>query len=324
MSSVRNIIGILVLFPKLWLALLHQRKTSATLLKQFSERLSHHNSQRLYLYGLYIPVFIGKSYSVLRGRKLSSDERAAITFLGSMTGLFDDLFDSEKHTDDAIRALIHNSKSAESFSELDQVLLQLFDLFKSHIHDESDIEILVNRVFESQVSSRKQRSSLLTNSEIQEITFNKGGYTMQLYRRAFAGNVSEAEDALFFNIGAIGQLENDIFDIYKDLTDGISTLATNATSIQSLRDIYVDLQQQIFCQIENLDYKKADKRAFKRIFALIAARGLVALDNLEQLKSITVLAFNPGKFTRKELICDMEKPKNWVKLLHYASKCSKK
>jgi hypothetical protein len=324
MSCVRNIIGILVLFPKLWLALRYQRKTTSKLLKQLSDQLNRHNSQRLLLYGLYIPVFIGTSYSILRGRKLSFDERAAITYLGSMTGLFDDLFDSGKNTDDAIRALIHKTKPFESLSELDQILLQLFDLFKSHIQDESDIEKLVSQVFESQVSSRKQHSPLLTNSEIKEITFNKGGYTMQLYRRAFSGNVSETEDVLFFNIGAIGQLENDIFDIFKDLTEGISTLATNTNSIQSLRDIYVDLQQQIYFQIENLDYKKADKRAFKRIFALIAARGLVALDNLELLNCRTGLAFNPKNFTRKELICDMEKPKNWVKLLHYASKCSKK
>ncbi|MFZ4582056.1 MAG: hypothetical protein ACOYM7_05345 [Paludibacter sp.] len=324
MTCVRDFARTLLLFPKLWLALRNQRKTSTILLKQFSIRLSHHNSQRLHLYGLYIPVFIGESYSILRGRKLSFDERAAITYLGSMTGLFDDLFDSEKHADDAIRALIHNTKPADSLSEVEQILLRLFDLFQTHIQDKKDIESLVNRVFESQVQSRKQIQPLLTTAEIKEITFNKGGYTMQLYRRAFAGNVSEAEDALFFNIGAIGQLENDIFDIYNDFTAGISTLATISSSIQSLRDIYADLQHLIFRQIENLDYNKADKRAFKCIFALITARGLVALDNLAQLENRVGSAFNTKNFTRQELICDMEKPKNWVKLLHYASKCSKK
>src|SRR5687767_9983842 len=44
-------------------------------------------------YGLAVPAILGESLAVLRGKPLSEKERYALTYLGAITGLFDDFFD---------------------------------------------------------------------------------------------------------------------------------------------------------------------------------------------------------------------------------------
>ncbi len=50
--------------------------------------------------------------------------------------------------------------------------------------------------------------------------------------------LTELEEELLFRIGFLGQLENEIFDIYKDHKVGLRTLATNTRTIPELKKIY--------------------------------------------------------------------------------------
>jgi hypothetical protein len=52
----------------------------------------------------------------------------------------------------------------------------------------------------------------------------------------------------------------------------------------------------------------------------VLTRALVALDHYEKACTHTNGNFDPAKLTRKQLICDMEKPANIFKMIHYAAK----
>jgi hypothetical protein len=55
---------------------------------------------------------------------------------------------------------------------------------------------------------------------------HKGGSSVLFYRTAFSPEVSGKEKILINNLGAMMQLGNDIFDVYKDRESGINTLVT--------------------------------------------------------------------------------------------------
>lgn len=325
MNHLSEFFRLLLIIGNFSAKLKFQKRFALKMLEPLCEGLSDVEKQRIYKYGLYVPVFIGESYSVLRGNKLSENERIAITCLGCMTGLFDDLFDENNYSDSFIRNLLENPVKNDSNSLNINVLIDLYYLFLKNTPHSVSAKVQMLKIFDAQAASRNQLSNpTLTRVALRTITYNKGGFTMQLYRRAFEGEISENEDELYFKLGAIGQLENDIFDVYTDLQAGIKTLVNSTRNIKTIKSAYRNLHREIWKEIDKTNYINADKEAFKRIVSLIIARGFVALKQLKSVSKKTKGIFKPLEYTRSELICDMEKPLNRVKLLYYAVSCIKK
>lgn len=324
MYALLSIIQILVQLRLFTARTKHQKAFALKLLEPLCAELTKNEKLRLHKYGLHVPLFIGESFCTLRGSKLIENERTAITCLGCMTGLFDDLFDEQNYSDSFIRNLVENPVKNQAHPPQITVLIDLYHLFLSNTPHKSNAKALMLRVFDAQVASRLQTKATLTPDEIETITYNKGGFTMQLYRRAFAGTVSETEDALFYQLGAIGQLENDLFDIYNDYSQGINTLATVSSNMAWLQTKYTSLRDSIFNLIEQTAFESRNKKQFKQLCALIIARGEVAITQLHRLAKKTNNQFCIEKYQRTELVCDMEKTKNRVNLLRYAAKCLKK
>ena len=324
MNPLSEYIRLLLLIGKLSAKLELQKHFAQKLLEPLCGGFSDIERQRIYKYGLYVPVFIGESFAILRKEKLTDNERIAITCLGCMTGLFDDLFDEHNYSDSFIRNLLENPVQDAAHAAQLKLLVQLYPLFLSNTPHKILAKTLMLKVFDAQIASRRQTESSLTPTELETITYNKGGFSMQLYRSAFGNDISENEDTLFYKLGAIGQLENDIFDIYADFQTGIHTLATTSTNIENLEAIYRNLRTEIWNNIDKAEFKNADKESFKRICSLIIARGYVAIYQLKKVTKKTNGIFKPAEYSRKDLICDMEKPLNRVKLLYYAASCIKK
>ncbi|MBV5342612.1 hypothetical protein JZU68_03020, partial [bacterium] len=112
----------------------------------------------------------------LRGSKLSEKEQIAITCLGCMTGLFDDLFDEKNYSDSFIRSLLENPVKDSANSLQIAILVELYHLFLDHTPHKSNAKALMLQVFEAQAASRLQTDKTLTTAELETITYNKGGY----------------------------------------------------------------------------------------------------------------------------------------------------
>lgn len=286
--------------------------------------LDNEDYRKMKLYAITIPAMLGEAFCELRGRKMSDKERLSMTFLGSITGLFDDLFDRERLLPDEIKCLLNQPDKANASNNNELLLIELYQIGLANSDKPGLIKEYALKVYEAQLQSKKQSVVGLSKEEIQQITFEKGGVSIPLYRCAFEGNISQTEYDMLYRLGAIGQLENDIFDVYKDYSEGIQTLVTTETDILKLREKYQQLINVIFQLIDKTQYQTPQKRRFKHVVALVLGRGLVGLDNLQNLSRKTEGVFLLEKYCRKDLICDMESPLNLLKLLHYAAIYTKK
>lgn len=265
-----------------------------------------------YYYGLAVPV-IGEMYKQLENKELTEQERKSLTYLGGTTGLFDDFFDEMNTSISDLKKKLINPSLSEAKSAKEKLFTQFYLTALEHSNSER-IKKYYLEVFEAQVQSLKQLDSELEQDEIIRITRQKGGISILLYRSVIESEISEQEKDLIFQIGFLGQLENDIFDIHKDYVAGIKTLATTTKSIASLRLNYITIMKTVFRLIAQLDLPDKNKKKFSRLFSIVACRGLVCLDQFQKLETSK---FEISNFTRKQLICDMGTFKNTIKWLGY-------
>jgi len=248
-------------------------------------------------YGLAVPI-IGEIFCVLRGNRITLSERKTLTYLGGLTGLFDDFFD-EKHTpENHIKELINNP-TLEICRNSHERLFIVFYLKALAQEDNDRIKESFNIVYNAQILSKKQSDADLSYEDILSITKQKGSVSMLFYRSALQGNFVGSEKELLIHIGLLGQLENDIFDIYKDYQDQIYTLATTTKSIADLCSRYKLIMNEVWMLLEQTDFPKRNKMKFARCIAIIASRGLVCLDQLKKLEDENL--FELSKYSRDHL-----------------------
>lgn len=297
----------------------HQTVYAIDLLSEYKSQIPTSSYKRALKYAKFIPVFIGHTYTKLYNVGLDQSELERITLLGALTALFDDLFDNNNYDYSKINTLLQNPVELPQHTEFENTLIAIYNRVRNTSVNNDLIAELAFKIQHAQIESTKQQNSNLSKQELTAITYNKGGYSMQLYRAAFNRPCSPLEMQLFYKIGAIGQLENDIFDIYTDINDGIHTLATETTSIHELSIIYNDLKNEIFTLIDQLNLPKTNLNQFKLIIKLITERGNIALSYYSQSVKNSPENSYPLKLSKSQLTCDMEKPINILKLIHYTA-----
>ena len=268
-------------------------------------------------YGLAVPVMIGESFCKLRGKKMTEKERLALTYLGGLTGLFDDFFDRKNLSENHIKSLLTQPQEMEGENSGEKLILKFY---LTSLRNSSNPERLTSyslEIFKVQVLSKKQLSSDVSEIEIKDITLQKGGHSVLFYLCSFKEEISETEKKLFYKLGGIWQIENDILDVYKDYTAGIKTMVTTETRINNLRTTYIRQVEQIIHLVIQTNYPVSNKRRFLESIILFICIGFVALDVLEKNEKKTKDIFRLEKYERKDLICDLEKPVNILKTIHY-------
>jgi hypothetical protein len=329
MAYFKNLISLPGLYSKLQGNLKFQKEfLNKTLLVDIAESkktndtsLNDRDYQKIIsYYGLAVPAVLGESFCVLRGRDMTEEERMALSYLGGLTGLFDDFFDEKGMTEEHILQLISNTNNPVFNSSHEKLFV---DFYSKALENASDKNLLMEyftKVYEAQVLSKKQVSGFIDSNEIKSITYEKGGISLLFYRCALDGKMDNTEKDLLYKLGGLMQLENDIFDIYKDNDGGIKTLATTETKMGKVRNLYESLVVEVFADVLKTSYSLERKKAFNSILSMILCRGFVCLDMLEGLQNKTNGVFSIEKYGRKDLICDMEKPVNILKTINYFAK----
>lgn len=262
-------------------------------------------------YGLAVPAILGEACCALRGTAMTHEERWASTAQGAMTGLFDDFFDKNYLDENAIEKMIHGNDN----SIIKKSNQRLFDLFyqKALVHcpDKKRLQQALSEVHKAQVESRKQENNSTSNAEIKDITLHKGGTSLIFYRSAFSPAATAKEEKLLYDLGGLMQLSNDIFDVYKDREGGIHTLVTDATHISDLREQYIAVLNECYANAFETGFGFKNSRTFLDIISIgIFSRCLVCLDQLQSNEQFTGGTFRVQQYTRKQLICDMDKKLN--------------
>jgi len=328
-SYIINIIKLPNLYFFLQKSLKHQReiirKTIAVDIEKIKinkdDSLSDKDFKKINdYYGYAVPAILGEGFCALRGKKMTDKERLALTYLGALTGLFDDFFDEKNTTEEHIEELIYNPNENITQNSHELLFIRFYNKALANSHDTNLLKEKFEEVFKAQVLSKKQNLPKITKKEIDFITLKKGGVSLLFYRSVLIGDITKDEENMIYKLGSLMQLENDIFDIYKDYQNNIKTLPTTETEIKNLIKKYNKAIQNTLLNIKKTGFPTKNKQFFIRFISMILYRGSVCLDCLEKNEKLTSNQFSINEYSRKQLICDMEKTKNILRLINYYAK----
>lgn len=274
----------------------------------------------LHYYGLFITAFLCTSYTKLLGRQLTDAERKRATLFGILTPVGDDLFDVDKLDMESIRSITYTPQNytAKTFSANVAKEIQTF-LLANVPYKEAYLQAAKN-VLNIQIETARQTNPAISVPELEHITHTKGAVSVIIYHQCLDDVAGEQMQETLFLIGSLFQLGNDIFDLYKDVRDNIYTLVNTCTDYSAFRKSFlqsVHVQNQ---KIMALPYAEKNKKEFCFVMNTINARSVVALDQLVRMQQKNGKKINWQELHRKDMIVDMEKPRNFLKWLWYAYK----
>ncbi|WP_034890833.1 hypothetical protein [Gillisia sp. Hel_I_29] len=268
-------------------------------------------------YALGVSGILGTSFCILRGYKIKLAERKAISYLGGISGLLDDLFDNTSKETRGLKDFILTPQEMKPDNDQEGLLLSLYTQGLKESCQPEKIQEEALDVFKAQQESLKQKDKSITNSELEKITLDKGGSSFLYYRACLENSADQNEKKLIYHLGGLMQLGNDIFDVYKDHQEKIHTLATRTIDIDVLRSYFTSELKRSFELAKACDYPSKNMEKFLKIISLGIARVYVCLDQFKVLQLKTDGEFSLEKYSRKELICDMQKPRNQLKAIQY-------
>ncbi len=209
-------------------------------------------------YAFGVPSILGTAFGTLRGTLVKEDERKVLTYLGALTGLFDDFFDKNDTPDAEILNLINNPAAIKAKNDKEKLFLQFYNNALVKVPDTEKLKRAFFAVYLAQVGSKKQFNDL-PKEELLDITLKKGGLSLVFYRYAMLNPLEEDEKKLLYALGGLMQLGNDIFDVYKDIQAGIRTLPNTSTQINQVRELFSALLYEVFKLTQQARFNKRSK-----------------------------------------------------------------
>lgn len=275
-------------------------------------------------YGLAVPAILGEAFCALRGKSMTDKERLASTCQGAMTGLGDDFFDKQRLSEAALKDFIEKPERFTGNTASEKLFLHFYKTALANAPQPTQMQEQIYKVFHAQLLSKQQDKPGLSYEVIKDITLRKGAESLLYYRTAFEHPMKKGEEKMLYCLGGLMQLSNDIFDVYKDHQNGISTLITTAKKIKELRFLYsavLQIGKEAACKS---GYPKKNVRKFLDIISIgIFSRCYVCMEQLEKNEHRSGNVFDPKQYQRKDLICDMDTAANKWKSLRCHLKITK-
>jgi hypothetical protein len=269
-------------------------------------------------YGLFIPTILCSSYKHLYNEEYTEAERKRATLFGVLTPVGDDLFDIDKLDAAAINKITYEPHDyiAKTFSAHIAKEIQSFML--KDVPGKKEYLEAAKNVFEIQLETIKQTNPAIDDEDLERITYAKGGYSVIIYHQIMEKPASEAMWKVLFYVGSLMQFGNDLFDMFKDLRDGIATLPDRCRDYIKLRELFLSRVKECNRLIYGLPYSKYKKEEFAIAMHLIISRSMVVIDKMAGLEKRLGKPLDYKQLSRKDLVCDMEKTKNILKWLYYS------
>ncbi|TAF77938.1 MAG: hypothetical protein EAZ53_00975 [Bacteroidetes bacterium] len=254
-------------------------------------------------------------FSTLCNKKIYEEERQVGFWMGVLTPAQDDLTDNPSIDFSRIKLITENENiepqnCTEFLAQFSaQKLLKLV----------SNRNLFYQSVEKTQIAQSKSRIQFekTTNRNVlKKIEYEKGSASTLMYRNLISSDLKPNEIEMIAELGFLLQFLNDIFDVYKDREQHIYTLANTVDDIDIVKTELDEIIANFVSQLKLVNYKKTQKNKFLAHVFLIAARGYVCIEQYKNLQKNG--KFQIANYSRKQLICDMEKSINIFKNLKYA------
>ena len=264
--------------------------------------------------------FINDSFSSLYGRTNNANEKERNLLYFIMVSVYDDFFDDKTLTLDQIDAIFYHPEQYAAHTFFEKVFIYTHTRLLNDVADKIQYFKDFEGLHIAQKDSLEQFNPAVSDEALLSITTRKGGYCLLMCRHYLDTPYLKEADATWYALGGVIQLTNDLYDIYKDMQEGIITLAIRAKQHEAIYALYHKHAEALNESIRKLPVTNSHKSDLSIILNVIAAFGYVALDNLKRLQANNsnnsiLPAFD--SLPRKELIIDMEKNNNRFKLLKF-------
>lgn len=278
-------------------------------------QLDDHLKKRIWSYTLQSAA-TNRWFTDLRDYKTTMYEQQAALYLGAYTPVYDDLVDDQTMNHQDIKKLQKDQNKENVHHAL---IYYLYKKLATHLPKNGHFNHYFQLSGQAQTASIRQlKKDSLHWGELQQITFDKGGYATLLYRSILENEIEIKEENAIYQLGATLQLVNDAFDVYKDHQQGLQTLITNTTDINIPAGIFEEQVNTCILAIHDLPYAKNHIERMLWKIKVMLSRGFVCFEQLKALPGAST-EFSPENYSRTQLICDMERMKNIRRSLEIAS-----
>jgi len=275
---------------------IYQAFFSRVCIKQIPYEIS--NKKKLHNYAIHIVSCIAVVHAILRKKKLSKSERLLQTHLSYMAAIVDMEMDKAVIIDVA------------SFLKTDSLASKIIEFCIQVLKDsstllEKDLQEYIDNGIEQQFSSLIQKEKKLITSEVKKLTWQKCGSAFLLSRLLFNEKIDKKEEQFYYQYGGLGQLGDDLLDIYDDKQEGITSLA-HLMNLDDLEVLYNQELGVLFAYLKSLNYSDTQKKKVAKIISVVCSVPLLQFDNFKGKNIKFGNQFITGELTRKDTIVDMQ------------------
>jgi hypothetical protein len=272
-----------------------------------------------YFYGTSYLSFL---FSMFRGKTRTPTEKYRFVNLSALAYHFDDLADAFHQAQSSGKPWLGTIK--EYGAKADETGLALHflqnvenSLQVAHFHH---FETYMEKVFEVEVSGRQLNQTVHSDTELLRITREKGGYSVLMFRMMQGWPIDATEETLWYRYGGLIQLCDDIFDIWFDKQDGVTTLATQAADKNEIASLIQLFEAEVLATRQAIESSKQtttnQESAWFGIHYIIAITRLCLLHYTELVNKHGYLPTDQ----RQTLVLDMEKWRNRFRAVKYVFK----
>lgn len=267
---------------------------------------------------LIIPLFctINKK---LYGATLSNREKEAALLTGICTPLIDNFADNRTLDSEAINRLTLSPWDYEPKTMEEDIVKELGSRLLQNLKRPADFIQALKQVIEAQALSQEQLDSNLESDNLLRISLHKGGVSQILSHHLIDEEPTQETIAMLYRLGGIMQLNDDLFDVYVDHHENISTYANRCADYSAFANYYLNECKRFVAETRALPLKNRNKESFITLFSFTLALGMVALRQLRNLQTKKGVGVLPvSDLDRRLLITDMENPINILRLARFA------
>ena len=256
----------------------------------------------------------GLVIALLRGMSLSDEELRRFYLLNAFAPIYDDAFDKHHLSADQINQFLAD----EECSETPVALLQrLWRDITNGLAYRDQLRTTIEALSVAQESSKSLTPTSSRDSRFAG-SFQKGALSGLCFRYLMDHSIQEGELMSVEQLGAFGQLIDDIFDLWEDRIQGASSFLSTFDRVIDIRTLLDEQFQQTHRTFQGTGFDAANIRSVMPIIRLIYAIGQTGIDHYQGLWGKAKIDLRG--LERHNVIVDMEKPINLIRLiLNFAS-----
>jgi hypothetical protein len=269
-------------------------------------------------YNPILAAFLCGPVARLQGHVLCDEERRRIALFAVLNTVGDELTDKTSLRFEALEGIALKPEKVKGGLFQERVAAQVQQALLHSVPDPARYLQLSGQMLHAQWRSKRQQSPDITYAELHALAKEKGGTSTLLTCACLHMPAWDLLEPALRRVGYLFQLSNDLFDIHKDLTEGLRTTANTCPDFSAFKSHLLGEMSGLSREVMALPFPDLRKRRFLAAIQAVNARSLVALHQFMAFETRVGNPIDWTKHPRKDRIVDMEEWGNRIRWMRYA------